>query len=202
VHVIPMEVPLVDLAVAPTRETPFPTPSESARRAPSAGISVSTQYDTCSPRRYAIGFLCRSLRASFPASFERFTGRRLSYLPATVKLRASPGKAGGLPVVLISVSPEFSSAGRFPGSRMFRSRSLALVKLLFHPVDNRRVGDPVPHISPTIRGVWTLYFSIQMNCTYNYKKGLTSATETTKRKRAVEALCELDVVTGSPLSIS
>jgi hypothetical protein len=33
-------------------------------------------------------------------SFERFTKRRLTYIPGDVKLWESPGKAGGLPVII------------------------------------------------------------------------------------------------------
>ena len=33
-------------------------------------------------------------------SFERFTKRRLTYIPGNVKLWESPGKAGGLPVII------------------------------------------------------------------------------------------------------
>jgi len=33
-------------------------------------------------------------------SFDRFTLRRLTYIPGNVKLWESPGRAGGLPVII------------------------------------------------------------------------------------------------------
>jgi hypothetical protein len=41
------------------------------------------------------------LVASFGVNFERFTHRRLSYFPGNVKLWESPGRAGGLPMIII-----------------------------------------------------------------------------------------------------
>jgi hypothetical protein len=41
------------------------------------------------------------LVASFAVSFERFALRRLTYIPGNVKLWECPGRAGGLPVIII-----------------------------------------------------------------------------------------------------
>ena len=61
------------------------------------GTSVSIQYDTCIPMMYGLNFGRRSTEASFPVNFERFTDRRFPFIPGIVKLRESPGRAGGLP---------------------------------------------------------------------------------------------------------
>jgi len=45
---------------------------------------------------YGLNSQRRSILASCAVNFERFTARRLSYIPGIVKLRESPGKAGGL----------------------------------------------------------------------------------------------------------
>jgi len=49
---------------------------------------------------YVLIFQQCTFRAFFAVSFERFTRRRLSYIPGNVKLRESPGRAGGLPVII------------------------------------------------------------------------------------------------------
>jgi hypothetical protein len=45
------------------------------------------------------------IRKSYAVNFERFTTGRLSYIPEIVKLRESPGKAGGLPRKIYYLSP-------------------------------------------------------------------------------------------------
>ena len=60
----------------------------------------STPDDTCTPIRSAVIFQRRSSEPSF-WNFERFTGGRLFAIPATVKLEESPGRAGGLPGVVM-----------------------------------------------------------------------------------------------------
>ena len=71
-----------------------------ARTEPYADPWESTPDDTCTPIRSAVIFQRRSSEPSF-WNFERFTGGRLFAIPATVKLEESPGRAGGLPGVVI-----------------------------------------------------------------------------------------------------
>jgi hypothetical protein len=46
---------------------------------------------------YGLIFHCCTSVASFAVSFERFTLRRLTYIPGNVKLWESPGRAGVYP---------------------------------------------------------------------------------------------------------
>ena len=50
-----------------------------------------------SPRLCGLDFGIHPYESFPPVNFERFTGGKLSYIPANVKLRELPGKAGGLP---------------------------------------------------------------------------------------------------------
>ena len=50
---------------------------------------------------YDLFFQRSTVVASFAVGFERLTQRRLTYVPGIVKLREFPGKAGGLPVIII-----------------------------------------------------------------------------------------------------
>ena len=68
--------------------------------------SVSIQYDTCIPMMYGLNFGYRSTEASFPVNFERFTDRRFPFITGIVKLRESPGRAGGLPRINYTLIPD------------------------------------------------------------------------------------------------
>ncbi len=74
----------------------IPNTSATPHTSSSSDTSVSTTRDTCIPTLYGLNFLYKSFLASCAVNFERFSARMLSHIPGIVKLRESPGKAGGL----------------------------------------------------------------------------------------------------------
>ena len=71
----------------------------------SSDTLVSTPHDTCIPISYGLNSVHLPRFASCPVNFERFTARRLSYIPGIVKLCESPGRAGGLLRINYSCDP-------------------------------------------------------------------------------------------------
>jgi hypothetical protein len=78
---------------------------------PFCGTLGSKPRGTCSPIPSGLGFRSRSQEASVCLNFERFKRWRLP-IPGTVKLWESPGRAGGLLVIIIKIT--FSSCNKQP----------------------------------------------------------------------------------------
>ena len=78
------------------------------RTAPFSDILESIQQGTCNPTTCGLNFVSYPSKASLTVNFERFTVRRLSYIPGNVKLWESPGRAGGLPTIIMGRRRSFS----------------------------------------------------------------------------------------------
>jgi len=65
---------------------------------------------------YVLIFQQCTFRAFFAVSFERFTQRRLTYIPGNIKLRGSPGRPGRLPVIFNNRATQL--IGRFGGEEL------------------------------------------------------------------------------------
>jgi hypothetical protein len=85
---------------APTHEILLPSISAIRRITFSGDILVSTLYGACNPIRCGLNFLRLAL-SLLSKNFERFIDRSVFHNPVKVKPFGSPGKAGGLPIVIM-----------------------------------------------------------------------------------------------------